>query len=196
MQARIQILAGLGNPGERYARTRHNVGFRFLDWLAAEERALWVVEKRFDALTALIDAGGHPLLLVKPQSYVNNSGVPLASLARYFRHPPEAFAVAFDEINLEPGQVKLSSEGSDGGHNGVADLLRHLGPGFVRFRIGIGHRPDRRMDLKDWVLGKPTEEEDREITGRFADLREGLFLAVKAGVTPAMNRLNIRKKAS
>lgn len=196
MEERIKILAGLGNPGERYARTRHNAGFLFVDWLASQAGALWEVEKRFDARTAVIDAGGSPLLLVKPQSFMNHSGPPLAALARYFRYPVASFAVAYDEINVEPGGIKLSLGGSDGGHNGIASILQHLGDGFARFRIGIGHRPDRRMDLKDWVLGKLTEEESRAMTARFPELRDGLFRAVRTGLAPAMNLVNIRKKAS
>ena len=191
-----RILAGLGNPGEEYAHSRHNAGFRLLDFLAREGGLFWTWEKRFQAETAVLDLDAGPLLLVKPRTFMNRSGECLGKLARYYRWTPEVFCVAYDDTTVEAGRAKLSLSGGSGGHNGVENVLRHLGAGFSRLRIGIGGKPHRDMVLADYVLGKFSEEEERVLVDQLPRLAEGVRLLVREGPERCMNWMNIKAKAS
>jgi PTH1 family peptidyl-tRNA hydrolase len=192
----LRILAGLGNPGEEYARSRHNAGYRLVDFLAREAGLLWTWEKRFQADTALLDVDGRPLLLVKPRTFMNRSGESLGKLARYYRLQPEQFAVAYDDTTVDAGRSKLSLSGGSGGHNGVESVLRHLGSGFARLRIGIGGKSHRDMVLADYVLGKFSAEEEQTLVDQLPRLAEGVRLLVREGPERCMNWMNIKAKAS
>ncbi len=191
-----RVLVGLGNPGESYERTRHNLGFLLLDALARAEGLSWRPEKRFQAMFSTVSLGGRPILLLKPMTFVNLSGESLASVARYYRWGPSSFVVAHDDINLPPFRVKLSQSGGDGGHNGLRDIIHRLGDAFIRFRIGIGGRPDRRMDLKDWVLGRLSEPDEQTISGEYPFWRDALELLFTEGPVRAMNFINSKKTES
>lgn len=193
---RVRVIVGLGNPGDEYKNTRHNAGFLLLDRLAAGFGRPWAVERKFQAETTVVEFGGRPVLLVKPTTYVNRSGEAAAALARYYKFPDSRFCVAYDDITLDPGRVKLSAGGGAGGHNGVADLIDRLGNGFQRMRIGIGGKTDPRMDLKDWVLGRIAAGETELLEGAFEAAASGLELLVTQGVERAMNRINTKSKAS
>jgi len=193
---RVCVVLGLGNPGEEYRKTRHNAGFQALDHIAAVSGGLWVWEKRFRADTSLVDLGGHPVLLVKPRTYVNRSGETAVALAKYYRFESPRFCVIYDDITLEPGRIKLSTSGSPGGHNGVADMIGRLGADFHRMRIGIGAKQNPRMDLKDWVLGKMTNHEEELLQQSLIHVHLGLELLVAGGVERAMNQINSKRKAS
>lgn len=192
----LRILAGLGNPGEEYARSRHNAGYRLVDFLAREAGLLWTWEKRFQADTALLDVDGRPLLLVKPRTFMNRSGESLGKLARYYRLQPEQFAVAYDDTTVDAGRCKLSLSGGSGGHNGVESVLRHLGSGFARLRIGIGGKSHRDMVLADYVLGKFSAEEEQTLVDQLPRLAEGVRLLVREAPERCMNWMNIKAKAS
>jgi len=136
----IAVIAGLGNPGAEYVGTRHNVGFDVIDALAAECGVSWKLEKKFSAETARITLAGQSVVLMKPQTYVNDSGRALGAWLRFFRKPASQAAVVYDEINLDLGRLKLSTRGSAGGHNGIASLLSEAGDGFVVTSSGAGLR--------------------------------------------------------
>ncbi|MFO8026888.1 MAG: aminoacyl-tRNA hydrolase [Opitutales bacterium] len=188
----IAVIAGLGNPGQKYRNTRHNIGFDVVNRLAVELGGTWRSEARFEAETAIVKAGLQKLLLVKPQTYMNNSGRSLGAVLRYHKFEPESLLVVYDDITLDLGRPKLSVRGSAGGHNGIADLLDQLGPGFARYRIGIGGKPHREMDLADYVLShfKPAEREI--ILKRMPDYIDHIRLIVDKGIETAFNFINQR----
>jgi len=188
----IAVIAGLGNPGLKYRNTRHNVGFALIDKLAAKFGAEWKSEARFEAETAVLSLAERKLMLVKPQTYVNASGRSLGAVLRYRKLSPDALLVIYDDITLDLGRVKLSESGSAGGHNGIADLLRQLGPGFLRYRVGIGAKPRKEMDLADYVLSPFSKDEQQHLADRMPTYLEHIQLIVDKGTEPAMNFINQR----
>lgn len=191
----ILLVAGLGNPGRVYARTRHNLGWVVVDALARRHGLAWKRESAFEAEVARWDRAGGPVRwLVKPLSFMNDSGGPVAAFARYRRVPPESVAAVHDDLNLDVGRLKVSAEGSAGGHNGVASLIEHLGPGFARYRLGIGPRTPPEMDLKDFVLTAFSSEQLAIIEANLDRFVHGLELLIDRGADQAMNELN--RKAS
>ncbi len=193
---RVRVIVGLGNPGDEYEKTRHNAGFRCLDRVASSQGRPWVRERKFQAETTVVEFSGLPVLLVKPLTYVNRTGESVAALARYYKFPAERFCAVYDDITLDPGRVKLSTGGSAGGHNGVSDLIHRLGNGFHRMRVGVGGKPDSRMNLKDWVLSRFSLEEEPLLQEGLEAAESGLQLLVTQGVERAMNRVNTKSKAS
>jgi PTH1 family peptidyl-tRNA hydrolase len=189
------LIAGLGNPGKKYEKTRHNVGFLVIDAYAARYRAAWEKSAKFNAMICRIR---HPsvgtIIGVKPLTYMNESGQAVGAVARYFGLPTDHIGVVYDEINLDLGQIKVSVSGSAGGHNGVASLLQHMGNGFIRYRIGIGPKKPAEIDMKDFVLGRFSEEESRRVESDLPQTLDGLNLLVDRGVTVTMNHLNRRTK--
>ncbi len=189
----VTLIAGLGNPGREYAATRHNLGFTVVDALAAAEGLTWRSDSRAEALIARWDVRpGLTRLLVKPQTYMNESGRALRTLLDFHKVAPSAVIAAYDDFNIDLGLVKVSVTGSAGGHNGVASLLEHLGNGFVRYRLGIGVARPAGMDIKDFVLGKFTSEESTLIAQKLTTLVDGLRLLLSSGPAHAMNLLNRR----
>ncbi len=192
----VTLLAGLGNPGAKYTGTRHNLGFAVVDALAAAEGLSWKHETRFEADVARWNVRpGETRWLVKPTTFMNESGRALRRLLDFHKLPVDALAVAYDEINIDLGRVKLSVSGSAGGHNGIASLLEHLGNGFVRYRLGIGSsdRPPG-MDLADYVLGKFSPSEKQLIDQHLPFFVEGARLLFTSSPADAMNRLNRRTR--
>jgi PTH1 family peptidyl-tRNA hydrolase len=193
---RVRVIIGLGNPGEEYQKTRHNVGFLVLDQIASATGSPWVWERRFNADTCLVEFDQNPVLLVKPRTFVNRSGESASALARYYRFHVSRFCAVYDDITLEPGRIKLSEAGSAGGHNGVGDLMNRIGSDFYRMRIGIGGKRNPQMDLKDWVLGKISPAEKNHLEGAYTNAHLGLELLVAQGIERAMNQINTKSKAS
>lgn len=190
----ITLVAGLGNPGRDYAATRHNAGWQLLDALARREGLSWRHEKSFDAeITRWTRPDGRVVLLAKPQTFMNDSGRSLAALGAYFKVGNRAMAVVYDDLALDLGRLKISERGSSGGHNGIASLLQHVGDGFVRFRIGIGPKAPAQMDLKDFVLGKFTPEQQALFDKNLDQMLSGLDLLLTSGPAQAMNTLNRRE---
>lgn len=192
----VTLLAGLGNPGAKYASTRHNLGFKVVDALAAAEGLSWKHEARFEAEIARWNVRpGETRWLIKPQTFMNESGRALRKLLDFHKLPAESLAVAYDEMNIEIGRVKLSVDGSAGGHNGIASLLEHVGNGFLRYRLGIGssERP-AGMDIADYVLGKFSLSEQPIIDQNLKTFVEGARLLFTSSPAEAMNRLNRRTR--
>ncbi|HEY4249227.1 MAG TPA: aminoacyl-tRNA hydrolase [Lacunisphaera sp.] len=189
----VTLIAGLGNPGREYAATRHNLGFAAIDALAASEGLKWKAESRFESETARWDVRpGVTRLLVKPQTFMNDSGRALRLLLDFHKLPVDALIVAYDDLNIDLGRVKVSVTGSAGGHNGIASLLEHLGNGFIRYRLGIGAARPADMDLKDFVLGKFSTEQTNVIDQKLTTFVDGLRLLMNRGYADAMNILNRR----
>jgi len=189
----VTLIAGLGNPGREYAGTRHNLGFVLVEALAAAEGLKWKKESRFESETARWDVRpGVTRLLVKPQTFMNESGRAVRALLDFHKVAPDACIVAYDDLNIDVGLVKVSVSGSAGGHNGVASLLEHIGNGFTRYRLGVGGPRPAGMDLKDYVLGKFTTAESSIIDQKLITFVDGLRLLLASGPAHAMNLLNRR----
>jgi len=156
----IQLIAGLGNPGNKYEQTRHNAGFWFVEAVAREHGAQFRFESKYKSDVARCEIHGHNCRLQKPMDFMNCSGPPVASLAGFYRIPRQAILVVHDDLDLPPGTVRLKQGGGHGGHNGLRDLIPSLGGNdFMRLRIGIGH-PGHKDDVTAHVL-KPASCEDR-----------------------------------
>ena len=153
------LIAGLGNPGSEYEKTRHNTGFMSLDLLAARLQVK-VSKERFKALTAQADFDGQRLLLMKPQTYMNASGIAIEAAAHFYKIPPERVLVLFDDISLPVGRLRIRKNGSAGGHNGLKSIISCLGSDqFPRVKIGVGDKPHPDYDLADWVLSTVSKAE-------------------------------------
>ncbi len=158
----VRLLVGLGNPGPRYADTRHNAGFWFADRLAADRGSSFRAESRFEGEVGRIVAGGANCLLQKPMTFMNKSGSAVQKLAAFYRIPPAEILVVHDDLDLPPGTARLKAGGGHGGHNGLRDLHRHLGADYSRLRIGIGH-PGMRDAVIGYVLERPGREEEQQM---------------------------------
>lgn len=185
----MYIIAGLGNPGKEYEGSRHNVGFMTLDALADR----YQIDIREKAHKALIGKGmieGNKVILVKPQTYMNLSGESIRSVMDYYKTEPSEFIVIYDDISLEPGQIRIRKKGSAGGHNGIKNIIAHLGTQeFPRIRIGVGEKPPR-MDLADYVLSRFPKEEKEEMEQAFRDGAAAAVSMMNEGIDTAMNRFN------
>jgi PTH1 family peptidyl-tRNA hydrolase len=159
----IRLFVGLGNPGTEYAATRHNAGFWWLDALADKLGARLVPERAYQALVARVNTAGGPVWLLEPMTYMNRSGFPVATLARFFKLEPVQILVVHDELDLTPGQAKLKFSGSAAGHNGLKDVHGMLGTqDFWRLRLGIGH-PGVKAEVVNYVLGRPAPDDRQAI---------------------------------
>lgn len=183
------IIAGLGNPGKKYAATRHNIGFDALDHAAGK----WNIEvkrSKFDALTGNGKVAGQGVLLVKPQTFMNLSGTSLLKASEYYKVPVERVLVLFDDVSLEPGVLRIRLEGSAGGHNGLKSIITFLGEDFPRVKIGVGAKPHPEYDLAAWVTSRFTQAERKAVENRFDDITAACELLVKGDVTQAMGLYN------
>ncbi len=154
----IRLFVGLGNPGPDYEDTRHNAGFWWIDAVARELKASWAMDKSHHAMVARISVQGQTVWLLKPQSFMNLSGKSVASLANFYKIPPQDILVAHDELDIAPGEAKLKLGGSHAGHNGLRDIHAQLGTDqYWRLRLGIGH-PGVKAEVIHWVLKKPSPD--------------------------------------
>lgn len=156
------LIIGLGNPGKAYADTRHNAGFWFADALCDVARGDFRAENKFHGELARISLHDHDLLLLKPATFMNRSGLAAQAVSAYYKIPPDRILVAHDELDLPAGTMRLKLGGGHGGHNGLRDLHRVFGDGYRRLRIGIGHPGDRHLVL-DYVLGRPSRADEDAI---------------------------------
>jgi PTH1 family peptidyl-tRNA hydrolase len=186
----FSVLAALGNPGREYAHSRHNAGWILIDELARRAGASWTDESRFPASVARADLDGLQVHLVKPLTFMNLSGAPIAAFLRYRQVDPSEVVVLHDDIAFEPGQFRLSLGGSDAGHNGVASCISHLGERFVRGRIGIGPKRHPAQDLADHVLGRMPEADLSAFTARIPDFIQSLSVLFSRGLPAAQNITN------
>jgi len=184
------LIAGLGNPGKEYARTRHNCGFRALDILA--DRLGCKVDKgKFQGLYGQCSYRGKKLLLLKPQTYMNLSGRSVLQLSAYFNVPPQRIIVMFDDISLVPGRLRIRSDGSAGGHNGIKSIIEQLGSqDFPRVKIGVGSKPTPEYDLADWVLSSFSAQEEQALKPALERAADAALCILEHGVPEAANRFN------
>ena len=155
------IIAGLGNPGDKYTYTRHNAGFLAIDYMA-QKNGCTVKQLKFKSLCGDTVIAGHRVILMKPQTYMNNSGEAISAAAAFYKIPPEKILVLVDDICQAPGRMRIRKNGSAGGHNGLKSIIEHLSSdNFPRIRIGVGEKPNKDYDLAAWVTGQ-IPESDRE----------------------------------
>lgn len=184
------LVVGLGNPGSQYEQTRHNVGFQVVDELA--ERCQVPIQRlKFRALTNLAALGGERALLMKPVTYMNLSGEAVQEAAVFYKVPPERILVISDEVALPPGRIRVRRGGSAGGHNGLKNIIAHLGSDqFPRVRLGVGQKPHPDYDMADWVLGKPQGEERTAVEAAVVRAADAVECLLAKGLEEAMNRFN------
>ena len=182
------IVAGLGNPGAQYQKTRHNVGFVAVDYIAAK-LGVKIDRAKFHALVAEAKIGEVRALLMKPETFMNNSGVAIGEAAAFYKIPPERVLVLHDEISFEPGAVRIRRKGSAGGHNGLKSIIAHLASEeFPRVKIGVGKKPTPEYDLADWVLGKLPKEHSDQIDARLEDIYSATALIAGGDIDGAMQK--------
>jgi len=186
----IKLIVGLGNPGRQYEKTRHNAGFLFLDALAEELGCSWSNESRFQGLFAEGSVANSKVMLLKPDTFMNRSGQSVGKIARYYKLLPEEILVVHDELDFYPGVVKLKKDGGHAGHNGLRDIIAHLGSKeFYRLRIGIG-RPAAGTIVVDFVLSSPSKPEWELLVNAFALSRSFIGQMVSGDMAAVMNKLN------
>ena len=190
-QERISfIVAGLGNPGKEYEKTRHNAGFLSIDYIAGK-LGVSINRAKFHALVGEGEIAGKRVLFMKPETYMNNSGVAIAEAATFYKIPAQNVIVLHDEISFDPGLFRIRRKGSAGGHNGLKSIIAHLGSqDFPRVKIGVGQKPTPEYDLADWVLGKMPAADCEKITEKFGEIHTSVELIVSGKIDEAMNRFS------
>ena len=184
------LIAGLGNPGPEYEKTRHNTGFMSLDLLAARLQVK-VSKERFKALTAQADFDGQRLLLMKPLTFMNASGIAIEAAAHFYKIPPERVLVLFDDISLPVGKLRIRKNGSAGGHNGIKSIISSLGTdAFPRVKVGVGDKPHPDYDLADWVLSNIPKEDQEAFQTALHHAAEAALCIVESGTEKAASAYN------
>ncbi len=191
----MRLIVGLGNPGPEYQQTRHNAGFWFVDRVAQGGSASFRYESRFHGELARVSMVNQDLWLLKPHTYMNESGRSVAASAHFYRVAPEEILVVHDELDLFPGNIKLKKGGGAAGHNGLKDIVAALGsPDFWRLRVGIGH-PGERHDVVDYVLHRPSKGDQEAIDAALERALEILPLLLKGQPELALTQLHTPPKA-
>lgn len=192
----MKLVVGLGNPGPRYAETRHNVGFLIVDELARRwQAAVDHYDKRFEALIAETMFAEQRVTLMKPQTFMNLSGRSVSAFTRFFKLAPDGVVVIYDDMDLPPGRVRVRERGSAGGHNGMSDVIHHLSTeNIARVRVGIGRVHGGQSSAH--VLSKFDARDREEVAASIATAVDAVECWVREGVTPAMNRFNKKESTS
>ena len=186
------LIVFLGNPGMKYEGTRHNAGFMAADALA-KRRGIAINRLRFKALTAQCGIAGECVLLMKPQTYMNLSGEAVGEAARFYKIPPEHIIVVSDEMALPVGKLRIRKKGSAGGHNGLKNIIAHLGTEeFPRIRLGVGAPPHPDYDVKDWVLSSFKNQDAEDMAAAAARAGEAAECYIAEGADRAMNKFNTK----
>lgn len=189
----MYLIAGLGNPTREYEKTRHNVGFEAIDILA-DKAGTTVTERKHKALYGKGFLGGQKVILAKPQTYMNLSGESIREIADFYKIEPENIIILCDDINLPEGRLRIRLKGSAGGHNGLKNIISHLGTQeFPRIRIGVGEKP-RGMDLADYVLGRFPKEQQALMEEAYREAADAACMMIEEGADAAMNHYNRRSK--
>lgn len=184
------LIVGLGNPGDKYEYTRHNVGFLTLDRLSVEENCK-INKIKYNSLLGEVSLGGHRCIVIKPQTFMNNSGEAVREVSAFYKIPPEKIIVVFDDISLPCGKMRIRRKGTDGGHNGIKSIIYHLkSDAFPRIKVGVGAKPHPDYDLADWVLSTFKKDEMEEIKKSTVNACEALRLIVDGKTDLAMNKFN------
>ena len=184
------LLVGLGNPGPTYENTRHNAGFKVVDaFLEKYEAAL--TKNKFNALYTDINVGDKRILVVKPQTFMNDSGSSVLAISRFYKIPTDRILVILDDVSLAPGKIRIRRSGSAGGQNGLKSIIEKLSTEeFARIKMGVGDRPDRTSDLANWVLGKMNDEDKKLFDEAVLRAVKAIDTILKSGIDTAMNRYN------
>ena len=191
----MYLVVGLGNPGRQYEATRHNMGFDTVDYLV-EEYKVPQCGVKFNAMYGKTVIGGEKVILMKPLSFMNLSGGPVRDMVNYFKIDPETeLIVIYDDIDLDPGQLRIRKQGSAGGHNGIKDIIRQLGTEkFLRIKVGVGAKP-KGWDLADYVLGRFSTEDRKIVDEAIAKAGKAVDIMISQGPDAAMNEFNKKAKA-
>lgn len=184
------LIVGLGNPGPKYELTRHNAGFLCVD-LLAQQLGTKIDRIKFKSIIADVSVEGHRCILMKPQTFMNNSGEAVRDAAHFYKIPPEHVIILFDDISLPPGKLRIRRKGSDGGHNGIKSILCLLGNDqFPRVKIGVGAKPHPDYDLADWVLSSFKTDELSLMKSAMEKACEAVRLIAQGETDRAMNLYN------
>lgn len=187
------IVAGLGNPGDKYYLTRHNAGFLAMDYIS-QKYGVKVDRVKFKALCGEAVIGGARVLLMKPQTFMNNSGEAISEAAAFYKIPTENIILISDDVNLDVGRLRVRRKGSDGGQKGLRSTCEHLGTdNFPRIRIGVGQKPHPDYDMADWVLSEFRAEEKQTLFDCFGQVCEGLEKVLEGDFDAAMQICNTKK---
>ena len=192
-QAPIEyIIVGLGNPGDKYYLTRHNVGFLSLDYISQKCNAK-IDRIKFKAIVGEGRIGEHRVLFMKPQTFMNNSGEAVREAAAFYKIPPERVIVISDDISLDVARLRIRKKGSDGGHNGLKSIILHLSSdAFPRIKVGVGQKPHPDYDLASWVLSDFNEQERKQLFDSFGKIYDGLCLMLDGKFDDAMQVCNTK----
>ena len=193
MSDSIRIIAGLGNPEDKYERTLHNAGFWFVDALAQKYGGSFRYEKKFDADYCKVNLHGQDVWLVKPQSYMNRSGGPIRAVMDYYRLKVTDLLVAHDEIDLPPGTTRLKKGGGHGGHNGLRDIIQHCSAEFVRLRLGVGH-PGDKSQVTNYVLKRGSADVERAIEDNIVEAMDVMPILIEDGLNAATKALHTKEQ--
>ncbi len=189
----LDLIVGLGNPGAEHQRTRHNAGFWFADILAQTCGGTFRPENRFHGDVADVSIGSQRIRLLKPQTYMNDSGRAVVALAAYYKIPIENVLVAYDELDLEPGRAQLKFDGGHGGHNGMRDIVQCIGKAFWRLRLGIGHPgKGRRNEVVNYVLRPASSDDENDIIDAINASIDALPVFLEQGPDKAKTQLHSR----
>lgn len=184
------LIVGLGNPGKKYENTRHNVGFQSVNYIA-DKLKVKINRSKFHSLTCTCEIENEKVMLMLPQTFMNESGIAVEEAASFYKLNPENIIVIFDDIALNPGAIRIKTKGSSGGHNGLKSIQGMLdSENYQRIKIGTGDRLDKDSDLADWVLGQLTDQEKKLIYNRFEDIYSSVRLIVSGNTEKAMNNYN------
>ena len=184
------IIAGLGNVGPEYVKTRHNIGFMAIDYIA-EKIGIRIDRLKFHAYVGEGNLGGKRVLFMKPTTLMNRSGIAIAEAAAFYKIPAENILILCDEISFEPGLFRIRRKGSAGGHNGLKSIISSLGSeNFPRIKIGVGQKPSPEYDLASWVLGKFPESALAEVSARYRDIYSSAELILSDKCEEAMNKFS------
>jgi peptidyl-tRNA hydrolase, PTH1 family len=189
----LRIVVGLGNPGPEHRLTRHNAGFWFVDALARAQGAQFRSHSRYQGEVCRVELDGREVVLLKPQTYMNRSGLSVRALLDYIKAPVGELLVVHDELDLPPGTARFKLGGGHGGHNGLRDTITHCGPDFWRLRLGIGH-PGDRSQVIDYVLQRATPADEEAIVTSIGASLEALTVFVRDGAEKAMKVLHTQDK--
>lgn len=188
----ISLIVGLGNPGKEYAQTRHNAGFWFVEQIADRYNIPLKVDTKFHGLSGRGNIEGHDVRLLLPSTFMNRSGQSVVPFAKFYQIAPESILIAHDELDMNPGIIRLKSGGGHGGHNGLKDIVPHIGANFQRLRIGIGH-PGAKELVSGHVLSKAPSSEQNLMDDAIHHALSRLSLLLDGQIQQAMNQINAYK---
>lgn len=190
----VKIIVGLGNPGDKYAATRHNIGFMAIDYLA-EQYGIKVDRIKFKGLYGEVRLGGEKVLLLKPQTFMNLSGESVREMCEFYKVPMEDVVVIYDDISMKVGSLRIREKGSAGGHNGIKNIIYQMQTDvFPRIKVGVGAKPHPDYDLADWVLGQFSQEDCKTLSELMPSIKQAVELLVEGKPKEAMNQCNITVK--